>query len=171
MPRRFRRYARTARTVRPVRYSNETVSGTCGGAIQAGTTVHQPLLKPIDAQDIRKLKNPTLRLAMTAPTPNFPVLWALVYVPEGFPLSALKMDYGTGGEEAPPSLFEPNQNLIMSGVMPATGTAEPITYRSRLARNLNAGDSIFLLLRGISGETSIDQVAFVYCLNFAICYA
>jgi hypothetical protein len=169
MPRRFRRYARTARTVRPVRYSNETVSGTAGGAINAGATVGTVLLAPINAQGVRKLKNPTLRIAMTAPTPPWPILWALVYVPEGFPAEALKLDYG-GVNTLPPSLFEPNQNLIMSGVMPSTGTAEPITYRSRLARNLNSGDSISLLVRAISGEEDITSVAFVYHLNFAICY-
>jgi hypothetical protein len=169
MPRRFRRYARTARTVKPVRYSNETVSGTAGGAISSGHTVGCIVLAPVDAQGVRKLKNPTLRIAMTAPNPQWPILWALVYVPQGFPAAALKLDYG-GVNAEPPSLFEPNQNLIMSGVMPSTGSDEPITYRSRLARNLNSGDSIHLLVRAISGDIDIDSVAFVYHLNFAICY-
>jgi hypothetical protein len=139
MPRRFRRYARSARTVKPIRYSNETVSGATGGAIQAGTTVHEIVIQGIPSQGVRKIKNPTLRLAMSVPDPPFPILWALVYVPEGFPDTSLKLDDGAGG--IPPSLFEPNQNLIMSGVMPSTGSSDPITDRSRRARNLNSGDS------------------------------
>jgi hypothetical protein len=106
---------------------------------------------------------------MSAPNLAFPILWALVDVPEGFPETALKLDYGALNA-TPPSLFEPNQNLIMSGVMPSIGTSEPITYRSRLVRNINAGDSIYLLIRAISGEAEIESVDFVYCLNYAICY-
>jgi hypothetical protein len=168
MPRRFRRYARSARTVKPIRYSNETVSGMTGGSLGTGVTVHVVVIQAVNATGVRKIKNPTLRLAMSAPTPPFPILWALVYVPEGFPASALKLEYALG--DIPPSIFEPNQNMIMSGVIPATGAAEPITYRSRLARNLNSGDSIHLLVRGMSGVTDIEDVQFIYLLNYAICY-
>jgi hypothetical protein len=168
MPRRFRRYARSARTVKPIRYSNETTSAAIGGNLGVGVTHHAVVVPAVNAQGIRKIKNRTLRLCMSAPTPPFPILWALVYVPEGFPSTSLKLDYGVGG--IPPSLFEPNQNLIMSGVMPATGAYEPITYRSRLARNLNGGDSIHLLVRGISGNTPIESVHFIYVLNYAMCY-
>jgi hypothetical protein len=168
MPRRFRRYARSARTVKPIRYSNETVSGTTGGGLAAGATYHVIVVPGVPGPGVRKVKNPTLRLAMSQPNPAFPILWALVYVPEGFPDTALKLDYGVS--DNPPSLFEPNQNLIMAGVMPATGAAEPITYRSRIARNLNSGDSIHLLVRGMSANVDIEEVRFIYVLNFAMCY-
>jgi hypothetical protein len=119
------------------------------------------------AQGVRKVKNPTLRIVTNAPSPATPLLWALVYSPQGFPTSALKLTSSTGGD-APVSIFEPNQNVIMSGWLNALGSHDPVTFRSGLTRNLDSGDQIFLLLANPS--SSDITVAIAFSLNYAICY-
>jgi hypothetical protein len=167
MPRRFRRYARSARTVKPVRYANETVSGRASGTIAAGQTATSIVVASTTAQGVRKVKNPTLRLVMAPPQPASPVVWALVYCPQGFPAGSLVLTMGVAGQP-PTSIFEPNQNVIMSGLLNPTGTAEPVTYRSRLARNLDSGDAIYLLF--MNPSTAEIAVAAAFTFNYAICY-
>jgi hypothetical protein len=119
------------------------------------------------AQGVRKVKNPTLRIVTNALNPPTPLLWALVYSPQGFPLNALKLT-SASGSEVPVSIFEPNQNVIMSGWLNALGSHDPVTFRSRLARNLESGDQLFLLIANPSG--SDISVAIAFSLNYAICY-
>jgi hypothetical protein len=167
MPRRFRRYARSARAVKPIRYSNETGAAQTGGTIPGHTTLVSVLVAPSTSQGVRKVKNPTLRIVTTAPNPTTPLLWALVYVPQGFPQTALKLTSATGGD-TPISIFEPNQNVMMSGWLNDLGSHDPVTFRSRLARNLDSGDMIALLIANpLSAETS---VGIAYSLNYTICY-
>jgi hypothetical protein len=170
MPRRFRRYARSARTVRPVRYSNETVSFTTGpgATIAQANTVSVVMVKATETQGVRKMKNPTLKFTCTPTDPLVPILWALVYIPEGFPDTALKLRFGASPDE-PSSIFEPNQNVMISGILPAIGTSGTETFRSRLARNIQSGDKIVLLFLNPMADASVT-VGINCVLNYAMCY-
>lgn len=66
----------------------------------------------------------------------------MVYVPQGTRFNQLQ----TGTIENATSIYEPNQNVILSGLtLPGV-----ITNKStRLARNLNSGDQIYLIFRPI----------------------
>jgi hypothetical protein len=69
---------------------------------------------------------------------------------------------------APVSVYEPNQNVIMAGILNPAGTLDPVTYRSRLARNLESGDKIVLFFYNPAGEPI--QVLISFTFNYAICY-
>jgi hypothetical protein len=165
MPRRFRRYARSARTVKPVRYSNETISGQDLATLDKTSYVASVIVAATDAQGVRKVKNPTLRLVSSPSNPLSPVLWVLAYVPQGFENFQITMG-NLGG--APVSVYEPNQNVIMSGILNPAGTQDPVTYRSRLARNLESGDRIVLFFYNPAAEPI--QVLISFTFNYAICY-
>jgi hypothetical protein len=152
MPRRFRRCARSARTVKPVRYSNETVAGQ-GAPTIPGTS------------NVRKVKNPTLRLVSAPASTPVAILWILAYVPQGF--DTFKINMGVAGS-APVSVYEPNQNVIVSGMLTPSGTADPVTYRSRLARNLDSGDKILLSFYNPNAQGI--NVSISYTFHYAICY-
>ena len=66
-----------------------------------------------------------------------------------------------------PHYNEPNQNVIMQGLLPLTSNSRQ-EFRTRLARNLNSGDTIFLCLRPVIDITNIPDLTAQ--LNFAICY-
>lgn len=168
------RSRRPRRGLKTVRYSNETTSlATTLPASQAGKSiVFANLVKGIDQQGIRKVKNFTLRVTHGCPTPLF---FALVYVPAGQTASALK--YGTWTQQAgtePASLYEPNQNVIMCGTIDtgsATFPTQASTFRSRLARNLNSGDSIALVIgQGFTPTGQNDPFNLALTLNYAICF-
>jgi hypothetical protein len=113
------------------------------------------------------VKNPTLRLVTNVPNPATPIMWALVYAPQGFPPASLTLQTGAAGND-PVSIFEPNQNVIMSGWLNDLGTHDPVTYKPRLARNLDSGDQVLLLLYNPSSQATTVIIAFT--LNYAICY-
>lgn len=97
----------------------------------------------------RKVKNFTIKI--TSQFSNAPILGALIYVPEGTTPSNLSI------MAANQSMYEPNQNVIASFIIPpscnrdANGAVSQVlsnpttTVSSRLARNLSSGDSIVLL--------------------------
>lgn len=68
-------------------------------------------------------------------------VYALVYLPDG--VSATALSVGSGQNSV--SLYEPNQNVIMSGV--CSSDNGQLRLSTRLARNLNSGDKIILLFR------------------------
>lgn len=51
-----------------------------------------------------------------------------------------RFSFSFGSPNFPTSIYEPNQNVIMSGVVGPGSNQQ--TWRTRLARNLNSGDSI-----------------------------
>lgn len=102
------------------------------------------LVPETSIQGMRKVKyiNISLTSAGTIDTVT-PIYWAIVYVPEGFNLTS-------GGSTTPNwlqlngSMYEPNQYIMNCGVVdPSAG---PIRFTSPLARNLNSGDKIYLVL-------------------------
>lgn len=182
MPRTYRRYSRRSYYPRK-RYSNETMSTTgnfttvtsdanSGEILATGQYGKFPTLmcvSPSNVQGIRKVKNFTLTISPglydteSNVNLNFPIRFVLVYVPEG--QNASDINTGTGIN----SLYEPNQNVIMSGAFMAN---ENFRIRSYLSRNLNSGDSIQLLMVGQafdSWETSVVSNMAI-TLNYAIAY-
>ena len=96
------------------------------------------LVEPIAIQGMRKVKHLMVNLALTGTTNNDtmnPLYWAIVYVPQGTLIGNMQLN-GT--------MYEPNQYVMNCGVVDPT--AGPIRFSSPLSRNLNSGDSIYLLV-------------------------
>lgn len=171
--RRSRGYTRRySRRIKTVKYSNETTG--FGGLLSVTSNSAQlsvPLIAKSETQGTRKCKN--FELSLTgAPWANagegneeVPLIWALVYVPEGTNPSGLRLGSTTGTA----SLYEPSQNVIMSGVWPGALTT-PYKVKSRLARNLNSGDSIYFVITAVTDLDPGAQKNIVVSLNYAIAY-
>lgn len=176
MARRYRRrYSRAARPLKTVKYSNETFNS--GGGVQYYYTgqgnqsqVSTTLIDSIDSQGMRKVKNISLNVMTDC---KVPIVWALVYVPQGGTPGALTL----GAPNNAASLYEPNQNVIMSGTCIINSAQQ--TWRTRLARNLNSGDmivfvfkQIVLLEEGDQNGTIANPLHYtIYCsANYAITY-
>ena len=177
MPRRYTRSGRYTRRVKTVKYSNETYNFTGDLIIPNGSQKqiwHSVLISAIDQQGVRKCKNFELSLTGGAFYPQAggdgiqsPIFYALVYVPQGTEPSSINI----GSPEACASLYEPNQNVIMAGVWPGDLTA-PFVKKTRLARNLNSGDSIHLVLASpaISNQAVAYEKTVAVTLNYAISF-
>lgn len=158
------------------KYSNETSSfSNTASATGENISVNVPLLVNSDhpMQGMRKIKNLKLSLnfseihsSVTEEYTKNPIYWALVYVPQGTQPQALNVT------DAAASFYEPNQNVIMQGIQ--TSDNETKTYSTRLARNLNSGDSIYLCvaskyLHTITAEEVIQTVVSAL-LNYAVTF-
>lgn len=181
-----RRYRRSyRRPVRPIKYSAETfndLSALTWRSLQPETGSYNyigsfiPIVTASNVSGMRKVKNFTIEinpiLTNGSNAYSIPFAWAIVYVPEGQNPSP-EFGNNTGGG----SLYEPNQNVIMSG----TGVTSQQSYRkfNRLARNLNSGDRIYLLIRLIntagitlSGDQDDGPTLTIGTnVSYAICYS
>lgn len=181
MPRGYRRRYRSYRTGRS-KYSNQTTSLVL--------TIPSPGVDPgetfPDGQDeeqnhyrgctivpstavygTRKAKNFDVQITTGAITT--PVVAALVYVPQG--TLASNLNVSSFSPEGPNSLYEPNQNVIGQFVIPATpdGTSQSVTrFKTRLARNLDSGDSIVLIMAPVASMEAGSQICAT--VNYAIKY-
>lgn len=167
--RRRRYYGRKA-----LKYSNETMSCsiTLHNEGETGTHVQQPIsVVPVTSVlGTRKLKNFLLQImplyTKIGEDPQAPanIAWALVFVPEGTDPSRIAIGAGQAA-----SFYEPNQNVIMSGVADSSRVYQ---FRSRLARNLNAGDQVALVLYDLTSKPDDDNVdtGVAFTLNYAIGY-
>ena len=174
---RRRAYSRNYSRVKRAKYSNETHAM----AVSLETSSDQTalyrqgklalmLVQASDNQGMRKAKN--FDLSLQSVNMQQPVHFALVYVPEGQKPSGMTLPALNEGSlsSEPASIYEPNQNVIMSGVLPPT-TGNPIHFRTRLARNLNSGDAIYLCLEPAFAPASTDTFGDIDAqLNYAICY-
>ena len=175
MPRRYTRSGKYTRRVKTVKYSNETYNFQDALAVNSPsvkTNAYSTVIASIAQQGVRKCKNFELTLTGTpfvpntnAPLETVPLFWALVYVPQGTEPSQINI----GSYEAPASLYEPNQNVIMSGVWPGDLTA-PYVKRTRLARNLNSGDSIAFVL-AIPNFRDDDTIKYTKSIAMTLNYA
>lgn len=131
-----RRRAFTPRPVKSVKYSCEhhAISDEIAGDASNPRKMNKPLIAAMATGGMRKAKNFTLDLVCTAEDVQ-PITFALVYVPEGQGEPSLT----TTGEDST-TLYEPNQNVIISGIISSDGQKNRFT--TKLARNLNAGDNI-----------------------------
>lgn len=147
------------------KYSNETVnfgatfnSTLTEGAsfpaeIQSSTVVDRgfTIVPPSDVMGSRKIKNIKIRIAIRGN--SAPIYGVLVYAPQGTVPSGLTV----GGNETNRT-YEPNQNVISSFLIPtqivrdssaqlvANLDQQVFSINSRLARILNSGDTIKLIL-------------------------
>ena len=160
---------RGTRSVKAVKYSNETytqsVASNSGLLGDWNNSIPLNLVPATQTAGMRKAKNFTLSMQYTPF--DAPVAFALVYVPEGQEPQPINRAAWSTSETAPTSLYEPNQNVILQGLLPTTCNGR-LEFRTRLARNLNSGDTIYLVLRSIDDFT--EAPAFSCQLNFAICY-
>jgi len=97
-------------------------------------------------QGMRKVKHLTLSMAAPAGTANLDVFWALVYVPQGTGVGTLNI---SGGD-----MYEPNQYVMSTGIFDFNGG--PLRVHCPLARNLNSGDSIALIIKNSTNVASIN---------------
>lgn len=123
--------------VKTVTFSNETT--ILQQLVNIPTAVAPPqtnclVIPSVDQQGKRKGKNFTLRMKTN---PVSSIFRALLYVPQGNDPSQIVLQPNG-------SMYEPSQNVIMSGIISASSAQD--TFRSRLARNLNSGDRIVLAL-------------------------
>lgn len=97
------------------------------------------IVPPSTTEGVRQVARMTITLTsrQTSGTdsPGIPIYWAIVYIPEGAVTSALFPNSTT--------LFNPSSYVLASGI--SDPNAGPIRISSRLRKNLNANDQIFLL--------------------------
>ena len=156
-------------------YSNETFINRVR-SVGVATDFHQSIMPQANIIGMRKVKNFGRSAAcdvrcgaVSSETTHCVVLWALVYVPEGIAPSRLTDAYGDS-DTAPASIYDPNQNVIMSGMWGPDPT-DQYTRSSNLARNMNSGDQLMLLLRVLppfGAKTSSIKWDVRYVVNFAI---
>ena len=173
---RRRAYSRNYSRVKRAKYSNETNAMAVDLQTESDITeayrqgkLQMMLVPASDNQGMRKAKN--FDLSMQSNNMGSTVHFALVYVPEGQKPSDMTLPaINQSSSTQPASIYEPNQNVIISGVLPPSTTA-PIHFRTRLARNLNSGDAIYLCLE--PGFAQAEHTTFGELdaqLNYAICY-
>lgn len=93
------------------------------------------IVPPTATEGVRQVARMTVTLTCTGDDPFSNIYWALVYIPEGAVTSSLFPNATT--------LFQPSNYVLASGI--ADPTAGPIRISSRLRKNLNASDQIYLL--------------------------
>ena len=183
MPRRVRRH-RVAR-LKTAKYSNETfgfagvLESTTFGVHSIANSPVVPTLQNGSFLGTRKAKNFTIRVYADNTiqtnsqnqerTSSSCVLWALVYVPEGTVPSVPNL----GSPNAPSSIYDPNQNVICSGI--STSLGGTTTVKTRLARNLNSNDQLYIVLYDLqspnqAGDVVKTQTPIVVTINFAIAF-
>lgn len=181
-------YVYPYRTYRSAKYSNETVCFNTqvtapvngGGSFPNGNPPGVLIVPATDVLGNRKCKNFTIKV--TANLNDDPIIGALIYVPEGTIANPLQVA-GTAQ-----SLYEPNQNIIATFVIPPNCTRDgqdhlvevsaptQITVSNKLARNLNTGDYIVLLFatpNGLSAGDGLNQdppITISGTVNYAIKY-
>lgn len=118
---------------------------------------HQNQIQIVPAtvtEGVRQVARMTVTLTCAAPDEGN-VYWALVYIPEGAVTSSLFPNATT--------LFQPSNYVLASGI--ADSSAGPIRISSRLKKNLNANDQIYLLT-----ACRQQQLIFEGLVRYAIAY-
>ena len=114
------------------------------------------LVAATPTQGMRKVKHVTISLSTGPPASgvNTAIYWALVYVPEGYSVNPLNGNTGA-------NFYEPNQFVMACGCNDPD--AGPVRIRSPLSRNLNSGDSIWLVV-----GTPVPNISVHGILQYAI---
>lgn len=116
------------------------------------------IVAPSTTEGVRKVTRFTITL--TATDTLGPIYWALVYIPEGAVTSSL---FPVMGE-----LFQPSNYVLASGV--SEPNAGPIRISSRIQKNLNANDQIYLMTAATNQPHEFNT-AFIHGLvRYAITY-
>lgn len=150
------------------KYSFETTNVATQINGQTQNQVVYTIVPEVTSYGKRKVKNFTISLC--ADNTDTPLLCCLVYVPQGTSASTLNTNSNTSGEsgELVASMYEPNQNVITSFVINAQDTN--VTLRkSFLARNLDSGDKIQLLVKNYVATTDTN-IKVLGTVSYAIKY-
>lgn len=130
------------------------------GETQLSRQFSQVVVKNTSVQGMRKVKHLTLSICNNrSDLDALPILYAIVYVPEGY--SPKDINYPISG--SPMSLYEPNQFVMSCGAIDFN--AGPMRIRSPLSRNLNSGDSIYIILASNKSEASGITIAVKYAIT------
>lgn len=175
MPRRYRRrrYAIT-RPLKTTKYSNETFAAATGQTWNIASYYNSVCIPAAQTLGTRKCKNFTLTIVSKSANADYdkPMYFALVFVPEGTTPNSIRLGSTlTPGTDTTPatlqslSYYEPNQNVIIQGFVDNT---QVYRFKTRLARNLNSGDTIVLVWRPF--DTYTQAGLFSYTLNYAMSY-
>jgi hypothetical protein len=126
-----------------VKWSNETCAYSAVINVGSATETKRFSVVPTAAiYGMRKAKNFDIYIMHgAADATDPPILWALLYIPEGVSTAGITLNAGDGTVYT--SLYEPNQHIIVSGIADQTGITRAF---SPLARNLNSGDQVILVL-------------------------
>ena len=157
MPRKF--YRKSYRSSPRDKYSIEHTTVSVLTAATATANLYQQTTNIVPAsptQGMRKVKHVTVSLTSDLPQSGVlsSIYWALVYVPEGYSVNPMNGNPGA-------SFYEPNQFVMAAGCNdPEAG---PIRVRSPISRNLNSGDSIWLVVGTNQPQTSVRGL-----VNYAI---
>nr|QIR82149.1 hypothetical protein [unidentified] len=109
----------------------------------------------------RKVKNITVSATCGPPEAEAPLYWAIVYVPQGTTPGGLNIAAAATDST---SLYEPNQYVMNCGI--ADPSAGPIRFYTPLARNLNDGDRILLLIRHVGTQAMPVRTLIRYAIAY-----
>ena len=135
-----RKYFKSVKSV--VRKSNWSRENTVILVNASAGTFGTNIVPASTTKGVRTVGNFTITLTGNGDTEE-PVIWALVYVPQGQTSGALSVADGQ-------SLYEPNQYVIACGVNDPT--SGPIRIHTSMKRKLNSGDFVSLLMATGAGE-------------------
>ena len=129
---------------------------------QASSQYAIPIVPPIEEQGMRKVKHLTISMSNNTAGDTLPFFYSIVYVPQGYdpqPIVVPASGYAVGNYQA-------NQFVMSSGVVDFS--AGPTRIRSRLSRNLNSGDAIYLILATTNASNTgyiVSQVQYAITLQ------
>lgn len=138
---------------------------TPGQAPGVGAQQTVTVVSGAQAQGKRKCKNFDINLAVQQNnTPQALVYYALVYVPAGSTASTISNTSAT-------EFYTPGANVLAAGVYDCDeGTG--FRVRTRLARNLNAGDEIQLVMRSsmVGAPTAQSVIVLQGVVSYVVAY-
>lgn len=134
-------------------------AGVPDGSGTESPTIAQCIVPSSTLSGIRKVKNFTIDFCTDC---TFPVLFYLIYLPEGARIQNMTLQANVTNNEAASGngvsgvngefteMFGANQWVIGCGTL----TSGAVTrYKTRLSRNLNGGDTVWLCFTSISNST------------------
>lgn len=138
------------------KYSVEQTAGIL--TVPASGQNYLQVVPPSTVQGMRKVKHITVTLGtgIGGSGVGNTAWWALVYVPQGTTVNTLN----TSGAGA--SLYEPNQFVMNCGVFDSD--CGPNRLTSPISRNLNSGDSIYLVI----AHANAAELGMRYCIRYAV---
>ncbi len=154
--RRYSRYARRSSfSSNRDKYSKENIGFSVTLQSPSVNGLHQsavPIVPSTTIQGMRKVKHIRVSLTQGIDHDTTEIYWAIVYVPQGMTPNPL---FSTSGS-ATGSLYEPNQFVMNCGIVDPT--AGPIRFSSPLSRNLNSGDSIYLIVGSNPAQPTTSNI-------------
>ena len=136
------------------KYSVEQTAGAL--SIPAVSQGYTQVVPDTAIGGMRKVKHLTISASIpSSSASSTAAYWALVYVPQGTAVGSLNLSGS--------NLYEPNQFVMNCGTF--DGDAGPIRISSPIARNLNSGDKIYLV---VANADTARQLDLLYVVRYAI---